>query len=119
MRAFNVYKNGKKIDVVYYSEVMTAKEVTDLLNSRDEYNGEVKAFRSLNSANIRTVLKNAKTVLFNDDEYFNKDVTGIKNLEDLKSLIGIKGNVYKVTEVGSRHEYKLANSDYKFSILVM
>lgn len=119
MRAFNVYQNGKKIDVVYYSEVMTAKEVTQELNNREYYDGEVKAFRSLNSANIRTVLKNAKTVLFNDDEYFNKDITGVKNLVDIKDMFSIRGDLIKIGEVGSRHEYKLKGSDYKFSILVM
>lgn len=70
-------------------------------------------------ANIRTVLKNAKTVLFSDSEYFHKDVTGIKNISDLKSWFSIVGNVYKTGEYGNNHEFKLAGSEYRFSLTII
>lgn len=122
MAIFDIYKGltkMEKIDSVNYADSFDSTQVRFDLVNRGEYPSEIVVIKRRKSPNIRTVLKQAKTVLFNDDEYFNKDVTGIKNLEDLKSLIGIKGNVYKITECGSRYEYKLADSDYKFSILVM
>lgn len=121
MTRFNVYQNGVVIDVVFYQDHFTAEMVTLDLNSRGEYGGNVKAFRQLvkkRGANIRTVLKNAKTVLFNDGEYFNKDITGVKNLVDIKDQFSIRGNLKLVSIVGSRYEYKLSDS-YSFSIICM
>lgn len=68
---------------------------------------------------IRKALKNAKTVLFNDDEHFNKDVTGVRNLADVKDWLQIKGRCYKVIECGNRFEYKLVSTDYRFSLIIL
>lgn len=122
MTRFNVYQNGKVIDVVSYQDHFTAADVTRELNRRGDYNGVVSAFRQVlkkRGTDIRTVLKNAKTVLFNDDEYFNKDITGVKNLVDIKDQFSIRGNLKLVSVVGTRYEYKLVNSSYSFSIICM
>lgn len=122
MTRFNVYQNGKVIDVVSYQDHYTAEMVTLDLLSRGEYGGDVKAFRQVlkkRGTDIRTVLKNAKTVLFNDGEYFNKDITGVKNLVEIKDQFSIRGNLKLVSVVGSRYEYKLSDSSYSFSIIAM
>lgn len=65
--------------------------------------------------NIRTLLKNAKTVLFTDDEYFNKDITGVRNIEDIKDMIGIRGNIKRVGTFGEKVLYRLS-TDYNFTL---
>lgn len=70
-------------------------------------------------ANIRTALKNAKRVLFTDSEYFNKDITGVRNIEDIKSMFQIKGNVYRKDDYGNQVLYKLADSDYDFTLTII
>lgn len=70
-------------------------------------------------ANIRTVLKNAKQVLFSDGEYFNRDIKGVRNIEDVKEFFGIKGNVYRIGLHGNNFEYKLADSDYNFTLTII
>lgn len=70
-------------------------------------------------ANIRTLLKNANTVLFSDSEYFNKEVTGVRNITDLKDQFSIRGKVYKTGEHGNAHEYKLAGSEYRFTLNIL
>lgn len=70
-------------------------------------------------ANIRTALKNAKRVLFSDSEYFNKDITGVRNIEDIKSMFQIKGNVYRKDDYGNQVLYKLADSSYDFTLTII
>lgn len=70
-------------------------------------------------ANIRTLLKNAKQVLFSDDEYFNCNIKGVRNIEDVKDLFGIKGDVYRKGLHGNHLEYKLADSDYNFTLTII
>lgn len=65
--------------------------------------------------NIRTMLKNANQVLFTDDEHFNKDVTGAKNLADIKSWLGIRGNLKKVGFYSNKVVYRLSDS-YNFTL---
>lgn len=72
----------------------------------------------INMANIRTLLSNAKQVLFTDDEYFNKDITGVKNLQDVKDLIGIRGNVKRVGTFSNKVVYRLS-SDYNFTLTII
>lgn len=118
MQAFKVLLKGRTIDTVYFNESMTAADVKRSLIDHDGNPESIQVIKC-RGANIRTVLKNAKTVLFNDDEYFNKDVTGVQSLEDIKDLLSIRGRLVKVGEVGSRYEYRLQDSDYSFSIIVM
>ncbi len=66
--------------------------------------------------NVRTLMKQSSSVLFCDSEHFNKDIKGCKNIEDVKDWMHIKGNVYKCAEIANTAEYKLAGSDYKFSL---
>lgn len=68
--------------------------------------------------NIRTLLSNAKQVLFTDDEYFNKDITGVKNIQDVKDVIGIRGNVKRVGMFGNKVVYRLS-SDYNFTLTII
>lgn len=66
-----------------------------------------------------TILKNlttAKTVLFCDSEHFNKEITGCKNLTEIKDWFSIKGRLVKCGEHGCHMEYRLSGSDYKFSL---
>ncbi len=65
---------------------------------------------------IRNLLKQSKSVLFCDSEHFNKEVKGIRHIEDLKDWMQIKGRVYKKQEYGNTVEYKLAGSGYTFSL---
>jgi hypothetical protein len=67
--------------------------------------------------NIQSKIKQANQVLFCDSEVFNKDITGVKNLEDIKDLMQIKGRLYKVADVRNQTEYKLSDSTYKFSLI--
>lgn len=69
-------------------------------------------------ANIRTLLKNASQVLFSDDEYFNKDITGVKNLKDVKDVIGIRGSLRKGDIYGNKVQYKLSK-DYDFTLTII
>ncbi|AXY81593.1 hypothetical protein [Escherichia phage vB_vPM_PD114] len=69
-------------------------------------------------ANIRTLLKNASQVLFSDDEYFNKDITGVKNLKDVKDVIGIRGSLRKDDIYGNKVQYKLSK-DYDFTLTII
>lgn len=69
-------------------------------------------------ANIRTLLKNASQVLFSDDEYFNKDITGVKSLKDVKDVIGIRGSLRKGDYYGNKVQYKLSN-DYDFTLTII
>ncbi|WAX14563.1 hypothetical protein ECO340P2_00021 [Escherichia phage ECO340P2] len=69
-------------------------------------------------ANIRTLLKNASQVLFSDDEYFNKDITGVKSLKDVKDVIGIRGSLRKGDYYGNKVQYKL-NQSYDFTLTII
>lgn len=69
-------------------------------------------------ANIRTLLKNASQVLFSDDEYFNKDITGVKSLKDVKDVIGIRGSLRKGDYYGNKVQYKLS-SNYDFTLTII
>ena len=40
-------------------------------------------------ANIQSKLKNAKQVLFSDHEYFNKDITGVTSIKEVKEKTGV------------------------------
>lgn len=57
-----------------------------------------------------------KTVLFSDDEYFNKDITGVKNLGDIKEWFCIKGRLTKCYEQGDKIGYRLGGSGYNFTL---
>ena len=64
---------------------------------------------------IRKHIRKSETILFTDDEFFNKDVTGVKNLSDIKDIIGIKGTLKKVGEYSNKLVYQL-RSDYNFTL---
>ena len=67
--------------------------------------------------NIHSLLRQARTVLLSDDEHFNKDITGVKSLSDIKSRLKIKGNLAKTCVVGNRLHYRLRGSSYAFSLV--
>lgn len=67
--------------------------------------------------NIRSMLNKARVVLFSDDEHFNRDITGVKSLSDIKSWLQIKGNLVKTCAVGNRLHYRLRCSNYTFSLV--
>lgn len=69
--------------------------------------------------NIRTILKNASQVLFTDDEFFNKDVTGVKSLEDIKEIISIKGKLVRGDYYSNKVCYKLTGSYYSFTLTII
>lgn len=69
--------------------------------------------------NIRYLLKQANVVLFTDSEHFNKDVTGVKNLSDIKDQFQIKGDLKKVSFYSNKVVYKLINSDYEFTLTLI
>lgn len=69
--------------------------------------------------NIITELKNANTVLFTDSEFFNKEITGVKNLKDIKELFSIKGDLKLHSNVQNEYEYRLIKSDYKFTLTII
>lgn len=65
---------------------------------------------------IRTRLKISKTVLFTDGEYFNRDITGVKTLSDIKDMFSIKGDLKRSADYANCVQYKLVNSDYDFTL---
>lgn len=67
--------------------------------------------------NIRSMLNKARAVLFSDDEHFNKDITGVKSLSDIKSWLHIKGDLVRTQEVGNRMQYRLKGSTYAFCLV--
>lgn len=67
-------------------------------------------------ANIRSLIKVSNRVLFTDDEFFNKDVTGIKNLTDLKDMLSIRGSLKRIAHCGNYVQYKLNGSTYTFTL---
>lgn len=69
--------------------------------------------------NICYLLKQADVVLFTDSEYFNKDITGVKNLSGIRDQFQIKGNLKKVSFYSNKVVYKLINSDYKFTLTLI
>lgn len=69
--------------------------------------------------NIRTLLKNANQVLFTDSEYFNKDITGVKSLVDIKDRFQIKGTLTKKDVYSNKIQYKLVDSDYDFTLTIL
>lgn len=68
---------------------------------------------------INTLLKNASQVLFTDSEHFNKDITGVKSLSDIKDLFSIKGDLRKADFYSNKIQYKLSNSDYDFTLTLI
>ena len=66
---------------------------------------------------VRRLLSQARTVLFSDDEHFNKDITGVKSLSDIKSWLQIKGPLVKTCAVGNRLHYRLRGSTYAFCLV--
>ena len=64
---------------------------------------------------IRKHIRKSQTILFTDDEFFNREVTGVKNLSDIKDIIGIKGTLKKVGEYSNKLVYQLS-SDYNFTL---
>lgn len=69
--------------------------------------------------NIRTLLKNADQVLLTDDEFFNKEMTGVTSLEDIKEILGIKGRLVKGDYYSNKVQYRLVNSDYDFTLTII
>ncbi|QOE32174.1 hypothetical protein CPT_Muenster_002 [Klebsiella phage Muenster] len=69
-------------------------------------------------ATITTLLKNAKTVLFSDDEHTNVDITGVKNLLDIKKMFSIHGKLTRVGTFGNKVCYRLS-SDYNFTLTLL
>jgi hypothetical protein len=67
--------------------------------------------------NIRSMLNKARVVLFSDDEHFNKDITGVTSLSDIKSWFLIKGDLVKTCAVGNRLHYRLRGSTYAFCLV--
>ena len=67
--------------------------------------------------NIRSLLNKARVVLFSDDEHFNRDITGVKSLSDIKSWFLIKGDLVKTCAVGNRLHYRLRGSAYAFCLV--
>lgn len=68
---------------------------------------------------INTLLKNASQVLFTDSEHFNKDITGVKSLSDIKDLFNIKGDLRKADFYSNKIQYKLSNSYYDFTLTLI
>ena len=58
--------------------------------------------------NVRSLLNQARQVLFSDDEHFNKDI---------KSRFLIKGDLVKTCVVGDRLQYRLRGSNYAFCLV--
>ena len=67
--------------------------------------------------NVRSLLSQARAVLFSDDEHFNKDIAGVMSLSDIKSRFHIKGDLVKTCAVGNRLHYRLRGSNYAFSLV--
>lgn len=68
-------------------------------------------------ANIRTLLKNAKQVLFSDDECLNKDITGVRNIKDVKDVMSIYCNMKRVGTFGNKVLYQAG--DYNFTLTII
>ena len=71
------------------------------------------------TVNIRTLLRQSTVVLFNDDEHFNRNITGVKSLTDIKDRFQIKGSLIKTCAVGNRVHYRLIGSGYSFSLILL
>lgn len=71
------------------------------------------------SVNIRRLLRQSAVVLFNDDEHFNRNIAGVKSLEDIKDRFQIKGSLIKTCAVGNRVHYRLRGSGYSFSLILL
>ena len=72
----------------------------------------------MKNKNIVSHLKSAKTVLFTDDEFFNKNITGVKNLIDIKDIFCIKGNLKLISVFSNTFVYRLSNS-YNFTLTII
>lgn len=68
---------------------------------------------------INTLLKNASQVLFTDEEHFNKDITGVKSLSDIKEWFSMSGKLRKVDFYSNKIRYKLVKSDYEFTLTII
>lgn len=68
-------------------------------------------------ANICTVLKNAKQVLFSDHDHLNKDITGVRNIKDVKRVMGIYCNMKRVGTFGNKFLYQAG--DYNFTLTII
>ena len=68
-------------------------------------------------ANICTVLKNAKQVLFSDHDHLNKDITGVRNIKDVKRVMGIYCNMKRVGTFGDKVLYQAG--DYNFTLTII
>ena len=71
------------------------------------------------TVSIRRLLRQSAVVLFNDDDHFNRDITGVKSLTDIKDRFQIKGHLIKTCAVGNRVHYKLRGSGYSFSLILL
>ncbi len=71
------------------------------------------------TVNIRRLLRQSAVVLFNDDEHFNRNITGVKSLTDIKDRFKIKGSLIKTCAVGNRVHYRLKGSGYSFSLILL
>ena len=67
--------------------------------------------------NVRSLLRQARLVLFCDDEHFNRDITGAASLSDIKLRLQIKGQLVKTCAVGNRLHYRLRGSNYAFCLV--
>lgn len=66
---------------------------------------------------IECIIK-GKRVLFTDDEYFNLDITGVRNLVDIKDRFSIHGNLKRVGLFGNKIVYRL-NDSYNFTLTIL
>ena len=71
------------------------------------------------TVSIRRLLRQSAVVLFNDDEHFNRNITGVKSLTDIKDRFQIKGSLIKTCVVGNRVHYRLRGSEYSFSLILL
>ena len=71
------------------------------------------------TVSIRRLLRQSTVVLFNDDEHFNRNITGVKSLTDIKDWFQIKGSLIKTCAVGNRVHYRLKGSGYSFSLILL
>lgn len=69
--------------------------------------------------NIRTQLNKAERVLFSDMEIFNKDITGVKSLDDIKAQLHIRGKLRKVAYSGNHVTYRLVGTGYEFTLTLL
>ncbi len=68
--------------------------------------------------NINQKLKTASQVLFTDDDYFNKDLTGLKSLKEIKERMKIYGKPRLVGVFSNCYVYQL-NGYYNFTITIL